>query len=95
MIWKRMELGTEWSSFGDTVMSGGCLSTASTFFASIDMLEKPIRRFNFNPWKAHVGDCAIRAVCAAIGMRYELVCKEFGVSWKRGKGLIRDTGIDL
>lgn len=59
------------------------------------MLEKPIRRFNFNPWKSHVGDCAIRAVCAAIGMRYELVCKKFGVSWKRGQGLIRDTGIDL
>lgn len=59
------------------------------------MLEKPIHFFSFNPWKARVGDCAIRAICAAIGLRYELVCKELGVSWKRGKGLIRDTGIDL
>ena len=59
------------------------------------MLEKPIKFFSFNPWKAHVGDCAIRAVVAAIGMRYELVCKELGVSWKKGRGLIRDTGIDL
>lgn len=59
------------------------------------MVEKPIRFFNFNPFKARTGDCAIRAICAAIGMRYELVCKELGVSWKRGKGLIRDTGIDL
>lgn len=59
------------------------------------MLEKPIKMFSFNPWKAKVGDCAIRAIVAAIGMRYELVCKELGVSWKRGKGLIRDTGIDL
>lgn len=59
------------------------------------MLEKPIKFFSMNPWGAHVGDCAIRAICAAIGMRYELVCKAFGVSWKRGRGLIRDTGIDL
>lgn len=59
------------------------------------MLEKPVRYFNMNPWGSRIGDCAIRAICAAIGMRYELVCKELGVSWKRGKGLIRDTGIDL
>lgn len=54
-----------------------------------------IKIFSFNPWKKNIGDCAIRAVVAAIGMKYELVCKEFGVSWKRGYGLIRDTGIDL
>lgn len=59
------------------------------------MSETYIKYFNFNPWKAKIGDCSIRAVCAAIGMRYELVCKEFGVSWKKGQGLIRDTGIDL
>lgn len=64
-------------------------------FVSINMLEKPIKFFQFNPWKARVGDCAIRAICAAIGMRYELVCKELGVAWKKGKGLVRDTGIDL
>lgn len=54
-----------------------------------------IKFFSYNPWGAKIGDCAIRAICAAIGLRYELVCKELGVSWKRGKGLIRDTGIDL
>ena len=31
----------------------------------------------------------------AIGMKYELVCKAFGVAWKSGKGLVRDTGIWL
>ena len=59
------------------------------------MLEKPVRYFNMNPWKKRIPDCSIRAICAAIGMRYELVCKELGVSWKKGHGLIRDTGIDL
>lgn len=59
------------------------------------MLEKPIRYFNMNPWKQRLPDCSIRAICAAIGMRYELVCKELGVSWKTGKGLIRDGGVDL
>lgn len=59
------------------------------------MQEKPVKIFSFNPWKAHVGDCAIRAICAAIGMKYELVCKEFNVAWKNDQGLIRDTGIDL
>jgi len=54
-----------------------------------------IKFFSYNPWGARINDCAIRAIVAAIGMRYELVCKELGVSWKRGKGLIRDTGIDL
>ena len=62
---------------------------------STSMLEKPIRYFNMNPWKKRIPDCSIRAICAAIGMRYELVCKELGVSWKKGYGLIRDTGIDL
>ena len=59
------------------------------------MLEKPVRYFNMNPWKKRIPDCSIRAICAAIGMRYELVCKELGVSWKRGYGLIRDTGVNL
>lgn len=62
---------------------------------STNMLEKPIRYFNMNPWKKRIPDCSIRAICAAIGMRYELVCKELGMSWKKGYGLIRDTGVDL
>lgn len=51
--------------------------------------------FNFNPWKAHIGDCAIRAISAATGLDYREVCKKLGVSYKNGHGLIRDTGIDL
>lgn len=52
-------------------------------------------RFNYNPWKARTGDCAIRAIVAATGLDYREVCRRLGVSWKNGKGLIRDTGIDL
>ena len=51
--------------------------------------------FNYNPWKAYVGDCAIRAVVAATGLDYREVCKRLHVSYARGKGLRRDTGIDL
>lgn len=32
---------------------------------------------------------------AATGLDYREVCKKFNVSWKNGRGLIRDKGIDL
>lgn len=51
--------------------------------------------FNFNPWKAHIADCAIRAISGATGLDYREVCKQLGVSYKKGKGLIREIGIDL
>lgn len=51
--------------------------------------------FNFNPWNARAPDCAIRAVSAATGLDYREVCKRLGVSWKKDKGLVRDSGIDL
>lgn len=51
--------------------------------------------FNFNPWKKDISDCMIRAVVAATGLNYKEVCKKFGVSYILGKGLRRDTGIDL
>jgi len=54
-----------------------------------------VKIFNANPWKQNILDCSIRAIVMAIGMRYELVCKELGVAWKRGRGLVRDTGIRL
>lgn len=54
------------------------------FFVSTSMQEKPVKIFSFNPYGAKINDCAIRAICAAIGMKYELVCKEFNVSWKKG-----------
>lgn len=50
---------------------------------------------NFNPWGAHVGDCAIRGISAATGLDYRVVCKMLHVSYKNGQGLIRDTGIEL
>ena len=56
---------------------------------------KTFYRFNFNPWNQRIGDCAIRAVSAGIGMSYIDVCKAFHVAWKKGYGLVRDTGIDL
>lgn len=52
-------------------------------------------RFNFNPWKQYTGDCAIRAISNATGLDYREVCKRLKVAYKNGKGLIRDTGIDL
>lgn len=52
-------------------------------------------KFNYNPWKAKISDCVIRSVVAATGLDYREVCKRLGVSWKYGRGLIRDTGIDL
>ena len=51
--------------------------------------------FNFNPWKKHLQDCAIRAISGATGLSYKEVCKKLGVSFKNGYGLIRDNGIDL
>ena len=51
--------------------------------------------FNFNPWKKNISDCTIRAVVAATGLDYREVCKRFGVSYVKGKGLRRDTGINL
>ena len=31
-------------------------------------------KFNYNPWKARTGDCAIRAIVAATGLDYRVVC---------------------
>ena len=63
----------------------------------INMTSKNPRwiNFNFNPWNKNISDCAIRAVVAATGLDYRAVCKRFGVSYVKGKGLRRDTGIDL
>lgn len=51
--------------------------------------------FNYNPWRKHLSDCAIRAISGATGLDYREVCKQLGVSYKNGQGLIRNTGIDL
>lgn len=52
-------------------------------------------KVNFNPWKQHIGDCAIRAVSAATGLDYRAVCNKLKVAWKNGRGLVRNGGIDL
>lgn len=49
--------------------------------------------FNFNKYGQNINDCAIRAVVQAIGMDYDIVCKKLGCSFKRGHGLIRDSGV--
>ena len=54
-----------------------------------------LKLFNANPWGARVGDCVIRALVLGIGIDYKEACKTLGVSFKNGRGLIRDTGIDL
>lgn len=51
--------------------------------------------FNFNCYGKRINDCAIRAVVAATGLDYREVCRRFGVSYVKGKGLRRDTGIGL
>ena len=51
--------------------------------------------FNFNCYGKNIDDCAIRAVVAATGLDYREVCKRFGVSYVKGKGLRRSTGIGL
>lgn len=50
---------------------------------------------NFNPWGVHTGDCAIRAITAATGLDYRIVCRRLHATYKNGHGLLRDTGIDL
>lgn len=57
--------------------------------------EVNFKNINYNKWDKNIGDCAIRAICAGIEMDYEKVCKRLGVKYKRGWGLIRDTGIKL
>ena len=53
------------------------------------------KRYNANPWKRNISDCAIRATSLAINMPYVDVCRKLGVSFKNGHGLIRDSGIYL
>ena len=50
---------------------------------------------NYNPYGKRIGDCAIRAIVAATGLDYREVCKRLGVAFTKGKGLRRDTGIEL
>lgn len=60
------------------------------------MLRNPrYLKFNFNPWEQRISDCAIRATSAATGLDYREVCKRLKMSYKNGKGLIRDSGISI
>lgn len=51
--------------------------------------------FNFNPWGKYIPDCSIRAISAATGLDYRVVCNMLKMSYKNGYGLIRDTGVQL
>lgn len=59
------------------------------------MANSKFIKFNFNPWRQRIPDCFVRAVCAATGLDYREVCKKYGISYKNGKGVIRDTGLSL
>lgn len=52
-------------------------------------------RYNINPWKKNLPDCAIRSTALAINIPYLDVCRTLGVSFKNGHGLIRNGGIYL
>lgn len=50
---------------------------------------------NMNPWGRDINDCAIRAVSAALWMKYDAVCRMFGKKCVPGRGLSGEEGIDL
>lgn len=52
-------------------------------------------RFSFNPWGKRISDCSIRAISAATGLDYRVVCKMLGYAWKNGYGLIRERGASM
>lgn len=45
---------------------------------------------NFNPWAVSKGDCAIRALSAALAMKYVDVCRNLNVRFKNGVGMMKD-----
>ena len=60
-------------------------------------IEKPshFHKRNMNPWNKDIEDCAIRAVSAALWMKYETVCQIFGKECVPGIGLRGTEGINL
>ena len=71
-----------------------CRRFSSGFFRRVNnsvMRTNYIRRFNANPWRKNIPDCAVRAIVMAIGMKYELVCRKLGMAWRRGYGLVRGS----
>ena len=60
-----------------------------------DVRSDVFRKRNMNPWGVNADDCAIRAVSAALWMKYEAVCRLFGKKCVPGKGLEGNEGIGL
>lgn len=56
---------------------------------------KHLKKFNFNKFGQDMPDCAIRSICAGIGIDYEAACKVLGVKCVEGKGYVDEYGIDL
>lgn len=54
-----------------------------------------LKAVNLNPWGMKIGDCAVRAVSAALWMKYPAVCEFFGKKCVRGYGLAGREGIGL
>ena len=53
------------------------------------------KKRNMNPWGRNIDDCAIRAVSAALWMKYQAVCEIFGKRCVPGVGLEGSEGIGL
>lgn len=50
---------------------------------------------NLNPWGKKIEDCAVRAVSAALAMKYPAVCELFRKKCVPGTGMAGVEGIDL
>ena len=59
------------------------------------MKSKYWKNVNYNKWKQIMPDCQVRALCADIGVDYELACKALGVKCVPGKGFNDTYGVDL
>lgn len=60
------------------------------------MTDNPKRlHFNFNPWGKFLPDCSIRAISAATGLDYRVVCNMLKYKWKNGYGLMRERGASM
>lgn len=44
------------------------------------------KRLNLNPWGRNAADCTVRALAAAVGMKYRAVCRVLGADCVEGRG---------
>ena len=58
-------------------------------------MDKFFKYKNMNPWGKKLNDCAIRAVSAALQLKYDAVCQIFNRKCKINHGLVDRSGISL